>query len=272
MYLLKESLDLDFDLAQGFIFDIETTGLNPAYSRLAMVGYLYQEEGKWVLHQELAQSPEDEKKLLLNFHKLSSKFLYTVHYNGSSFDLPFVNRRSEKLGLASPFDKRRGFDLYLHLRKKKISGSLKLNVQEKKAGYVRRDNLSGKEWVDTFLEYEKSGLKNKQDLLLLHNKDDLLGTLALIKRHPDFLESLDHRLVNKLLILQAYPGRDGLRLHLFDGAESYMDLEALSIDELLFSRDYKDNLPAEEKRNLLLSYGDKCFYENIKKELMKKFP
>ncbi len=270
MYLLKEYVELDYDLPRGFIFDIETTGLSPKYNSLAMVGYLYQEDNRWILHQELAQDEEDEKKLLLNFIRLSNNFLYTVHYNGSAFDLPFVNTRLDKLALGRGFDKRRGFDLYLHLRKKGCRGSLKLLDQEKTAGYERRDRLSGKDWVGLFKNYKQNSNTRDAKLLLLHNRDDLLGSLAILKKEEDFRKNLESRLFKNQLILEAFPGNNGLRVELYDGEVFYKDMEALSIDNLLFSPAYRDHLAPEEKRDLLLAYENKCFYENIKMELERK--
>lgn len=138
MYTLEEHIDLNFNLSKGFVFDIETTGLSPKYNRVVMISYAYQENGNWVLRQEMAEEERDESLLLLNFSLLSSRFLYAVHYNGQSFDLPFINSRLEKLALAEAFDKRRGFDLYLYLKKKGSKGSLRLSAQEKKRGFIEK--------------------------------------------------------------------------------------------------------------------------------------
>lgn len=269
MYLLEEPIDFDMDLPGGFVFDIETTGLSSNYHRVVMISYAYQEEGKWVLRQEMAEERREESLLLLNFSKLSKNFLYTVHYNGQSFDLPFINSRLENLALAQAFDKRRGFDLYLYLKKKGVQGSLRLSAQEKKAGFYRRDSLTGKDWVDLFYRYEKEGQKSHRESLFLHNKEDVLGTLAILRKEKGFQEMISQRLYKDYLVLEAYPGKNEIRLLLYGEKIKSLDLPALSFDNLLFSQDYSNDWSPEEKRKALLAYDKKCFYENIKRELLK---
>lgn len=269
MYLLEEHIDLNMDLPQGFVFDIETTGLSPSFNRVVMITYAYQDKKQWVLRQEMAEEDQDESLLLLNFCQLSKNFLYAVHYNGQSFDLPFINKRLEYLALAQPFDKRRGFDLYLYLRKEKTKGSLKLLDQEKRAGFHRKDSLSGKDWVHLFNQFKKNKLKAQRKDLLLHNKEDVLGTLAILKKEKNFQDQLLTRLYKNALILDAYPGKDEIRIFLYDGTISTLDIPALSYDNLLFSTNYSNDWSAAEKRSALLAYGKKCFYENIKTELQR---
>lgn len=267
MYLIEEAVELDLDLPGGFIFDIETTGLSYRYHRLAMIGYLYQENGGWVLRQELAEKEEEEKLLLLNFLRISEKFLYTVHYNGKKFDLPFLNNRSKALGISEGFDIRRGFDLYLHVRKKKYPGRQGLNDQERRIGYKRKDRLSGQDWVSFYSYYEKTGDLKSRDLLLLHNWDDLMGTGALVKHEKDFQQSIRDRLYKDSLIVQGFPGEDEIRLLLYGDKAYYMDLEAKSLDRMLFTRDVSDSMSPEEKKERLLAFENTCFYRNIKREL-----
>lgn len=269
MYLLEEHIDLNMDLPQGFVFDIETTGLSPSFNRVVMITYAYQDKKQWVLRQEMAEEDQDESLLLLNFCQLSKNFLYAVHYNGQSFDLPFINKRLEYLALAQPFDKRRGFDLYRYLRKNDHKGSLKLFDQEKKAGFFRKDTLTGREWVHLFNQFKKDKEKAQREDLLLHNKEDVLGTLAILKKEKAFQDQLLSRLYKNVLILDAYPGKDEIRLLLYDGDVSTLDIPALSYDNLLFSIDYCNDWSAQEKRKALLAYGEKCFFENIKRELQR---
>lgn len=268
MYFLEELIDTDLDLPGGFVFDIETTGLSPKAHRIAMISYAYQEEDRWVLRQEMAEEAEEEALLLLNFIKLSQRFLFAVHYNGQSFDLPFINTRLENLSLAHPFDKRRGFDLYLHLKRKK-KGNLRLVAQEKNAGFYRKDRLSGKDWVELYTLFRKQRQQQQREALFLHNKEDVLGTMALLRQQTDFQEDIHYRLYKDYLILDGFPGKDELRLLLFGQEVRTLDLPALSYDLLLFSPSYTDAMSVEEKRKALLAYDKKCFYENIKRELEK---
>lgn len=267
MYLVEQTVELDLDLPNGFIFDIETTGLSYRYHRLAMIGYLYQEDGSWVLRQELAENEKEERLLLLNFLKISQNFLYTVHYNGKKFDLPFINNRSSTLGISQGFDLRRGFDLYLHVRKKNYPGRQGLNDQERRIGYKRRDKLSGLDWVNYYNYYEQTGDQKSRELLLLHNWDDLMGTAALVEDEKDFQDLVNHRLYRDSLIIQAFPGQDEIRLLLYGDSNYHLDLKAKSVDKMLFTTDVRDSMSAEEKQDRLLAYENTCFYKNIKREL-----
>lgn len=271
MYILKETFSSSLDLPHGFIFDIETTGLSPKFHELVMISYAYQEDDQWIIEQHMAEESRDELLLLLHFFEFSKKFLYCIHYNGHSFDLPFINKRLHHNKMDFNYPKNRSFDLYLHLKKNQVKGSLKLSAQEKHAGFYRTDQLSGKQWVDLYLRYQDEKKQKQRSLLLLHNKEDVFGTLELVKSRPDFIEKISHHLYLDKLLVDAFPGKDELRLAFYQTELRYFDLPAISHGDLLFSETIlgKD-ISAQEKKDALLAYGNTIFYSNIKKELERR--
>ena len=62
--ILSENLPIDNDT---FIFDIETTGLNPRFCKIILIGILYNCQDKTIIKQFFAENENDEKELLTNF-------------------------------------------------------------------------------------------------------------------------------------------------------------------------------------------------------------
>lgn len=271
MYVLKESFPSKLSLPRGFIFDIETTGLSPKYHEVAMITYAYQEEQQWMLEQHMIEDPRDELLLLLHFFKMSKDYLYCVHYNGDSFDLPFLNKRLVHHHMDFHYPPQRGFDLYRHLKREKSTGGLSLKAQEKKVGYRRKDLLSGRDWVDLFQRYQEEKKSLQKEKLLLHNKEDVLATQFIVERTPSFQHEIHHRLYDDVLLTHAHPGKDEIRLSFYDGESFYLDLPAISQGTLLFSQSLRESdLSPEAKKATLLAFGNQVHYQNIQQELRKR--
>lgn len=196
------------DIADGFFpkgikleevlfFDIETTGLSPGNSQVFLIGAIEKskKEEPLTLVQFLAEnnSAEEETALLKAFSDLAFKKKYLIHYNGSSFDVPFLLHRCSFLGLSSPFSVLAQIDLYRELMK--LPGFFrqmpdhKQKTFENLMNYPRKDLLSGKEMINFYQIYVKSKENKILELLLLHNQDDLKGMLSLLPlgKLKDFL-------------------------------------------------------------------------------------
>lgn len=88
----------EYDEVHRFVFDIETTGLDPNTSRMFLLGM---KDNKGFQHLLSAQDDEEEKQMIIDF-------FYTIDYlkpsliggyNSAFFDFPFILRRAEILGL-----------------------------------------------------------------------------------------------------------------------------------------------------------------------------
>lgn len=196
----KEILrQLSTDLKSGFFppdsvpsdfifFDIETTGLSPRSSRVFLIGLLHQDRNSSSAEmvQFLSQRSDDteESAILLAFSNYIKSGKYLVHFNGTSFDIPYLTHRYEALGLEHPFHEIQQIDLYRELMHLPAFFRQMANHRQKTfenlVSYPRKDLLSGKEMIKIYQNYEKAENFQALHLLLLHNHDDLDGMTAIL--------------------------------------------------------------------------------------------
>ena len=99
-------------LDQILFLDIETTGFLAASSTLYLIGCAYYTEGNWIIRQWFAQTPDEEAELLKAFFDFSTQFSYLIHYNGNTFDLPFLQSKAAKHGITWNYGHMEGLDIY----------------------------------------------------------------------------------------------------------------------------------------------------------------
>ena len=184
-----EQLKIEYDLSllanpDDILFvDIETTGLSSKTCSIYMIGACYYKENVWNAVQWFAGTPAEEADIIDSFFRFADAYSTLIHFNGNQFDLPFILGRCEKLGLSHNFDHFEGIDIYKRValckhflqlpncKQKSIEKFLRLN---------REDQYSGGELVQVYKDYVKNPTKEMEDLLLLHNKDDLKGMLEIL--------------------------------------------------------------------------------------------
>ncbi len=93
-------------------FDIETTGLSPHVSSLFLIGAAWYAEGVLMLRQWFADDYISEKEILSSFAAFAGPFSTFIHYNGSTFDIPYLEKKYLAHGLPSPFCGKESLDLY----------------------------------------------------------------------------------------------------------------------------------------------------------------
>ncbi|MDO4323749.1 MAG: ribonuclease H-like domain-containing protein [Lachnospiraceae bacterium] len=167
----------------SLFFDIETTGFSPASSMVFLIGMLFCENGGWKLTQLLAENPEDEPSLLRAFFDTAARYDTLIHFNGSTFDLPYLIKKAGSYGLAHELGRLHSLDLYQTYRPLGKFFSLeRMNQRSLEAflGWQREDRLTGKHMVSLFQKYAASREPGIRDLLLLHNHDDMLGMTHLL--------------------------------------------------------------------------------------------
>ena len=91
------------DLSDIVFFDIETTGLSHKTAFLYLVGAAFMESGRFVLCQYLAEDLSEEEAVLKAFSERIHGKKRLIHFNGSTFDLPFLQARCRKYGLEPDF-------------------------------------------------------------------------------------------------------------------------------------------------------------------------
>lgn len=159
-------------------FDIETTGLSPEHAEVFLIGALRLSENGAELHQFFAETQSEEKEILEAFFSFAESYDLLIHFNGRRFDLPFIRKRCEILGIADRLSGKEDCDLYQRLRPYRSllqMQSLKQKEIEELVGFPRADELSGSEMVGIYKEYLSSPSDSKARLLLLHNADDVKG-------------------------------------------------------------------------------------------------
>ncbi len=182
-FTLNYPLERLAPLDQILFLDIETTGLSAATSQLYLIGCAFYKEGNWQIKQWFAQSAEEEPELLKAFFSFAKDYSYLMHYNGNSFDLPYLRKKLIAYDLPYNFSGFEGIDIYKRIYPYK--SFLKLpNCKQKTIEYflgiTREDTYTGGELISVYKDYLVSHDYNLYHMLLLHNSDDMKGMLEIL--------------------------------------------------------------------------------------------
>lgn len=171
----------------NLFFDIETTGFSRTACFCYLIGAAYRDNDSNTITiiQWLAESDTDEPALLSEFAKLTASFSLLTHFNGDSFDIPFLQKRAAIHNIELHLDNLRSIDLYKHA--KGLKSLLRLESYNQKSvehflGIHREDKYSGGELIKVYKDYVKNvhtpiEHNEAERLLLLHNFDDICGLL-----------------------------------------------------------------------------------------------
>ena len=162
---------------EAVFLDIETTGLSPMRSFIYLIGLVFIDLKEMTMHitQIIAEDRDEEEEILKLMKERLKGYKTVVTYNGNSFDLPFIAKRSERYGI-EPIGMD-SFDMYeklrLHKDTLKLDGLKQKNI-EKKLGITREDRYNGGECISFYKDYVKNKNQESFDRFVLHNYDDLL--------------------------------------------------------------------------------------------------
>jgi len=149
--------------------DIETTGLSPAHDDITVIG-IYLTDGSHHRFVQLVGEEVTKDNLLEALRGVV--VLYT--YNGSGFDLPFINA-SLGVDLAKDF---KHHDLMLDCWKNNLYGGFK--AVEIQLGIDRQlKGVDGAEAVRLWWRYQNDQDQDVLDTLLYYNKEDVLNLKTL---------------------------------------------------------------------------------------------
>jgi hypothetical protein len=177
---------------------------------------MYYKEDSWFLTQWFADDMQSEKQILEDFFTLLASFKRFIHYNGSGFDLPYLEKKCKQYKVNNELTSIESFDLYKKFNScKKLLpvSNLKLKTIETFAGFHREDKFTGEELIQIYANYlgkyqfeklqlagdkvsasipkyqkdaktlEESIKSNSsaqlQSLLLLHNAEDVIGLIKI---------------------------------------------------------------------------------------------
>lgn len=264
-------------------FDIETTGLQAQSSYVYLIGAAYFQNNAWHLWQLMTTDPSEEKELLQRFFALAKGFSALVQFNGTTFDLPFLEKKARRHCLASPLSSMDCIDLYrvaMQLKSILPTENLKLKTLEALFGLTRNDTFSGGELIDVYSHFlgirkinQLSHSKQEEEtalthVLLLHNAEDVknlpsLTFLALLSRPSLLAEGIADAFANedgltlvlscpvffkKDVLLSLCPSCPGLSLTLAADGRLFLHLPFYHGTLAHFYPNYKDYyyLPAED--------------------------
>ena len=186
-------------LDQLLFVDIETTGFSAKTARIYLIGaacFSSLKDGEtppdsWRIIQWFAEDFSEEQELLEAFFRFASGFTHLVHFNGNQFDLPFIRKRCELLGVQYPFDSFSGTDIYKRVTPFKTLLQLK-NCKQKSVedflGLHREDTYNGGQLIavyEGFVRSRRAGaseevLEEFTRPILLHNFEDMQGMLEIL--------------------------------------------------------------------------------------------
>ena len=173
------------DITSALFFDIETTGFTADTSSLYMIGASYYDDNikQYTGIQWFAESKEEIKDILSDFLSFAGEFSTIIHYNGDTFDLPYIRTTAQKYNLNNTLSLLKSIDVYKEIRHfKNILGlsNVKLKTVEKYMDIKRDDEYSGGDLIKVYKAYLKDRDESKKKLLLLHNHDDIKGLTEII--------------------------------------------------------------------------------------------
>lgn len=170
------------DYPNAIFFDIETTGFAPATSILYLIGVAYIDEEGIHTKQWFADSAEDETDVINAFLSFISNYSYLIHFNGEGFDIPYIIKKCNVLGINCNLNGIISIDIYKLLSP--LKNLLKLiNLKQKSVeqfiGIDREDKYSGGELIKVYHEYRMNRKAELLTLLLLHNREDIEGMISI---------------------------------------------------------------------------------------------
>lgn len=193
MKTITRTIDINISNAlcikDNLFFDIETTGFSRTGCFCYLIGAAFTDTdgSHFTVIQWLAEAASDEALLIQEFSRLSEKYSSLIHFNGDSFDIPFLKKRASIHNIQLNLDSMRSIDLYKHAKGLKPLLRLESYNQtsvEHFLGIHRDDIYTGGELIKVYKEYIKNGQSsaehdNNEKLLLLHNFDDICGLIKI---------------------------------------------------------------------------------------------
>lgn len=176
---------------QILFFDIETTGFSGDRNRVYLIGAVYLNSRSAHSVQWFADTPESEPQVIESFFDFLDSYRTLVHFNGDTFDIPFLLKRCRALGLNRNFDRVESIDIFKRIKPYKRHLGLS-NMKQKSIeaflGIAREDKYDGGQLINIYEKYLDSHAPELEKLLLLHNEEDLKGMPKLlpILFYPDF--------------------------------------------------------------------------------------
>ena len=233
------TFDIYFGGMNGAVFDIETTGLSPKNSAIILSGFVMpQKDGSFLCKQIFAESLDDESAVIEETLKVMENLDYIVTYNGISFDVPFIEKRMNKLGIKDspmPFN----LDIYKIVKKcsdiRKFTPNLRQKTLENYMGLWpnRADLIDGGISVELYASYLIDRDPEKERQILLHNSDDVKQLYRLL----EVLKSTDF---HKAMCTEGFPCGKTVKVNSISVTKKSLKISGECTNPLLSYKCYDD--------------------------------
>jgi len=183
---ITSELIMPFDLFNTMFIDIETDGLSHK-NKLVIIGLIeFNKTGTANLIQLFNDDYQSERDMLIELIQIirTHDTDYYVSFNGNSFDFPFLNARFKHYKINFQLSKAANIDLLRLSRQNQAHfgiSDFKLKSVEKFVGINRTDTISGKDSILMFQAYIEGKSEALKRAILLHNYDDLINMIPLLK-------------------------------------------------------------------------------------------
>lgn len=192
----KYSIDKICNPYQTLFIDIETTGLHARSSSLYMIGCIYYADQAYNLIQWVSEHYEDESTLLNAFAEFAKGYFTLIHFNGNTFDIPYLCNKMTQYDIDFSFEQFEGIDLYRRLSPYKHFLKLpdcKQQTLEELLDNGRIDHTQGGDLIPLYHEFVLSHQEETLSILLQHNESDMRGLVdicSLLSVHDLIYEPL----------------------------------------------------------------------------------
>ncbi len=212
-----------FEGLRWAVLDIETLGLSPGRAPAILCGIVTPcgcnaSERAQIAPEtaevtqffaESVRTTEDEESMLSALEEALADIDILVTYNGRQFDLPYLEKRRQRTGLAA-MRARYDLDLLPIVRYCTDIGKFVPNLRQKTLEDFcglwdgRTDEISGRESITLYYDYLNSRDDALKDKILLHNRDDIVQLFRL----TDVLRRAD---MHKAAFRYGFPVRSDCR-------------------------------------------------------------
>ena len=266
LYIKQYNLTNELFSENCIFFDIETTGFSPASSSIYLIGCLRRQGETLIIDQFLAEGKEDEQEVLTSFIELLHQHKTILSFNGIGFDVPFIKAKCDAYGIEEHLKDFEYIDIFKLISNIKFLLKLPNYKQKTLENFLdiqRDDKFSGGELINVYDDYVKTHSSEAEELLLLHNFEDVTGMLDLIPA-LSYLNILKGGFRIKETEISPYTSYDGK-----EGQEMIITLENDYIVPKRVSYQFKDyyftiNKNTTKIRIPLYEGELKYFYENYK--------
>lgn len=209
-------------------FDIETTGLNKTTTFMYLIGCGYYKNNMLNSVFFFGENEKDEYKILESFFEFAKNFNTIIHFNGTKFDLPYIEYKTKKYNIDNILNEKNSFDLYREIKPLRyiiFRENMRQKTVEDFLSIKRNDKYNGGELIPIYFNYMSYNNEEDFDKLMTHNREDVIG-------------------MHKIFPIINYLKIRSMSINYIDMAiNSYVDINQSQKKEIIITYDINISLP-----------------------------